>query len=103
MMDLVMALMLAFGFYDVSSCSVQGYAVRVRESDAVTFTRVDSCQGVQHDPEGASLVLYSPTIWVRILIPPDQHRRRVQYHWGSKMAHIGPDSTPIEWGHIEKG
>ncbi len=101
-MILVMAWVLAFGFYDVSSCSVQGYAVRVHERDAVVFTRIDSCQGVHHDPDGASLVLYSPTMWVRILIPPDQRRRRVLYHWGSKMAHIESESAPIEWGHVEK-
>lgn len=103
MTALLLALLITTWFDDHVSCTVQGHVYRMSEADPLDFRRADSCDGVRYEKEGESLVLYSPSIWVRVIVPAEYGWRRFQYRWGANLAHVGVETVPIEWGYTEKG
>lgn len=100
---LAIALLAGIAFDDHVSCTVQGYVYRMAKADVVDFTRADSCTGVRITSDDRQLVMYSPKIWVRVLIPADYGHRRFQYRWGSDLAHLGAETVEIKWGRTGKG
>lgn len=100
---LAIALLAGVAFEDHVSCTVQGYVYKMDEPDTVEFTRADSCTGVRVTSDDRQLVIYSPNVWVRVLIPADYGHRRFQYRWGASLAHLGAETVPIEWGYTAKG
>lgn len=104
-MDMILGLVLFFSsaFYDGGSCTVQAYVYRDSRSESVSFARADACQGVRVEKDFQSVILYSPHVWVQVIIPVDKGHRRFMYRWGSEVAHLGPETVPIAWGYVEKG
>lgn len=100
---LLAAMLFASDFHDTVSCSVQGHVYKMHEADPIEFKRSDSCAGIRYELAQDEMVLYSPYIWVRIVVPAEYGHRRMLYRWGAKVAHIGPDTVPIYWGWVEKG
>lgn len=103
MMLFLLALLIVSDFHDAVSCTVQGHVYRMSEQDTLEWARADSCEGVRSEKDGSSLVLYSPTHWVRVIVPAEYGHRRFMYRWGANLAHLGTDTIPIEWGYVEKG
>lgn len=99
----ILAFLMSTLFDDQVSCTVQGYVLKMHDADAVAWTRVDTCTGVQVEEDGNALVLHSPAIWVTVIIPAEYGHRRFQYRWGAYWAHVGPETVPVVWGVIEKG
>lgn len=100
---LLAALLFLSDFSDHVSCVVQGYVFRQIEADAVDFTRADTCTGVRFSSAGHSLVLYSPHVWVEVIVPAESGHRRFAYRWQATVAHIGAETVPIRWGYVERG
>ncbi len=89
-------------FNDTVSCVVQGYVYRLSVAEPLEFSRADSCSGVKVERDAQSLTLYSPHIWVNIIVPADKGHRRFQYRWGANVAHIGTDTVPVYWGRVQE-
>lgn len=102
-MILWLALLFSSAFYDGGSCTVQGYVFRDTTSEIVSFSRADSCTDVRFEKDHQSIILYSPHVWVQVIIPIENGNRRLLYRWGSELAHLGPETIPIYWGYVERG
>lgn len=100
---LLLAMLFSTAFTDRAHCTIQGYVSRFNEVDNVTFDRADSCVEVRAKADGNAITMYSPAIWVTVIIPPEHGHRRFMYRWGSEFAHIGPDTVPIAAGYVEQG
>lgn len=92
----------SIAFADRSSCVVQGY-VYVMPGETADFRRADSCPDVRTEIRDNALLLYSPRVWVLIVLPVQGGHQRFVYHWGSALAHIGPQEWPVSYGPIQKG
>lgn len=102
-MTLWLALLFSSAFYDGGSCTVQAFVFRDTTSETVSFSRADSCTDVRVERDHQSVILYSPHVWVQVVIPVENGHRRFSYRWGSQFAHLGPETIPISWGYVEKG
>lgn len=99
----LIALLLISTFHDVDTCTIQGYVLRMAEVDVLEFNRADVCPSVRTQVDQNALMLFSPNVWVSVVIPPEHGHRRFMYRWGSNLAHLGPDTIPVQWGYVEKG
>ena len=103
MSALLAAILFVSAFSDVSSCTVQGHVSREHEADGLLFSRADQCEGIRHEQDYDSLVIYSPYIWVLVLVPAEAGHRRFMYRWGAQFASVGTIPVPIVWGYVGKG
>lgn len=101
---LLVAMLFTTAYHDVVSCTVQGTVWKLGATEPLDFRRADSCVGVKVTFDEKQLVMYSPNIWVAVVIPPEYGHRPFQYRWMSEYVHIGRDTFPITgWGYVEKG
>lgn len=97
---LLTAWLVAAGFRDTVTCTVQGY-LYVMPDEAPAFTRADNCPGVKWRIEANALVLYSPHMIVTVVLPArTQGQAHFWYRWGADRAHLEADDWPIAYGPI---
>lgn len=100
---LALWLMVATGFRDTVTCTVQGY-IYVMPDEAPTFSRADNCPGIRWTIEHNALVLQSPHMIVTIVLPArTRGQEHFWYRWGADRAHLEAEDWPIAYSPVLAG